>query len=579
MKLSIAALAVFPFSAVAAPRSTPPLTHVPRAAEVTVEIPGGTIIGNVTGVESFHGIPFADPPVGQLRLRPPQRRTRPLGRFDATSAAPACPQMPLNTSEVLLPPLFGKDMTPEKWPDGEIRGQEDCLTVNVQRPRGTRPDAKLPVLFYIFGGGFIAGSTNLNDAEKFLEFASAQSQPFIFVGVNYRLGAFGFLGGAEVVADGTANLGLRDQRMGLEWVADNIAYFGGDPERVTLWGQSSGSISVFDQLALYNGNATYNGRALFRGAIMNSGSVLVTERADSPRARAMFDKVVEEANCSHAAPEAKLDCLREAPFPLFYKAANSVPRILDNSSLALPFPPRQDGEVLVDSPEIIAEMGNYFAVPSILTDQADEGTVFSFAQHHVNSTEKLVEYLKETFFDKTTVETVEELVTTYPEDSAAGSPFQTGQNNEWYEDTYGTGRGFKRLAAILGDFVFTLIRRMALHSMAASHPEVKRWSSLSSFATGIAAYYGTPHGADLNMMFSGVGIPAQSTRTYYLNFLYHLNPNGRDGDEGKWREWPEWTPESPLMLHTKLLVNDLLNDTFRSESYQVLKDKTRDFAF
>ncbi|KAM3558828.1 hypothetical protein ARSEF4850_004428 [Beauveria asiatica] len=115
------------------------------------------------------------------------------------------------------------------------------------------------------------GATNASDAENFIKCAGRQSQQFIFVGVNYRVGGCGFLGGAEVLKDNSTNLGLRDQRMDLEWVADNIAYFGGDPDRVTIWGQSAGSISVFDRMALYGGSANYSGKLLFRGAITNSG--------------------------------------------------------------------------------------------------------------------------------------------------------------------------------------------------------------------------------------------------------------------------------------------------------------------
>ncbi|ATY62831.1 Lipase 2 [Cordyceps militaris] len=580
MKFSLVALATLPFYAVAAPHCPGQPNGPPRAAEVRVDIPGatgGTVIGVVTEVESFNGIPYADCPSGALRLRPPRKLSRALGVFNATAAAPACPQMPPNTTEVLLPPLLGKDMTPEFWPDDLIRGQEDCLTVNVQRPKGTREGARLPVLFYIFGGGFTAGATSANNAEKFLRFAETQQKPhpFIFVGVNYRVGGFGFLAGSEVLEDGSTNLGLRDQRMGLEWVADNIAYFGGDPDRVTIWGQSSGSISVFDQLALYNGNATYKQKPLFRSAIMNSGSVIPTERVDSHRAQAIFDAVVEAANCSEPATS-KLDCLRNASFPTFYRAANSVPRILDNSSLAISYLPRPDGELLVDSPEVLANTGNYYAVPAILTNQEDEGTLFAFAQRHVNDTDSLVDYLKETFFDKATREQVAGLVDTYPADSADGSPFRTGDQNEWYEEAYGAGKGFKRVAAVIGDFVFTLARRLALDGMATSHPAVPLWSSLNSMAHGIVGFYGTGHGADVNMIFDGLGIPALTTRSYYLNFLYTADPNNGTTE---FRQWPKWTPQGRDLLWTNLLANRDLKDTFRNDSYTFLKENTEVLYF
>lgn len=119
----------------------------------------------------------------------------------------------------------------------------------------------------------------------------AQGKPIIFVAVNYRVGGFGFLPGKEVLADGAANLGLLDQRLGLQWVADNIAAFGGDPEKVTIWGESAGSISVLDQMALYDGDNTYKGKPLFRGGIMNSGSVVPTDPVDGTKGQAIYDTV------------------------------------------------------------------------------------------------------------------------------------------------------------------------------------------------------------------------------------------------------------------------------------------------
>ncbi|OAA43415.1 Carboxylesterase, type B [Beauveria brongniartii RCEF 3172] len=546
--------------------------------EVTVETPSGTIIGAVTGVENFNGIPFAKPPVGELRLRPPVRLTGNLGVFNATGKALGCPQMPPNSGKVLLPPLGGQDVTPPIWDeDGPPKGVEDCLTVTVQRPRGTRADANLPVLFYIFGGAFMFGATNVNDAEKFITFAEQQDQGFIFVGVNYRLGGFGFLGGSEILKEKSTNLGLRDQRMGLEWVADNIAYFGGNPRNVTLWGQSAGSISVFDQMALYNGNATYNDHPLFHGAILNSGSVLPTERVDSQKAQAIFDKVVEAANCTWS-KVSQLECLRSLEYKDFYRAANSVPRVLDRSSLALSYLPRPDDELLLKSPDAIADAGTYYAVPTIITSQEDEGTFFSFAQIDLNNTESLVNYLSELFFDRATRSQVAELVDTYPLASANGSPFRTLLLNEWYRDHYRNGNGFKRVAALLGDFVFTLVRRLALQGMATSHPDVSLWSSLNSVAYGALPYWGTPHGTDVGMIFNATGpdIAVKSTRTYYLNFIHHLDPN--KGVQG-YLHWPKWTPNGKQLLWTTKFGNMLENDTFREESYEYLKNNTRAFYF
>jgi carboxylesterase type B len=108
-----------------------------------------------------------------------------------------------------------------------------------------------------------------------------QKQPIIVVTVNYRVGGHGFLGGKELHAEGSTNLGLLDQRLGLQWVSDNIDAFGGDPTKVTIWGESAGAISVFDQMAAYDGNNTYKGKPLFRGAIMNSGILAKHPRCKS----------------------------------------------------------------------------------------------------------------------------------------------------------------------------------------------------------------------------------------------------------------------------------------------------------
>lgn len=171
------------------------------------------------------------------------------------------------------------------------------------------------------------------DAVSLLTQAIKIGEPFIFVAVNYRVGGFGFLGGKEILADGAANLGLLDQRVGLQWVADNIAAFGGDPNRVTIWGESAGSISVLDQMLLYGGDNTYKGKPLFHGAIMDSGSVIPAEPVDGVKAQAVYDEVVSVAGCSSSSDT--LACLRGLPYETFLNAANSVPGIFSYNSLSL----------------------------------------------------------------------------------------------------------------------------------------------------------------------------------------------------------------------------------------------------
>jgi carboxylesterase type B len=512
-----------------------------RAAGVTVSFPGGSVVGSaVDGREVFNGIPYAQPPVGQLRLRPPEKFNGRLSSFDATQPAARCPQ------------LYGK-------PLDNPSGQEDCLTINVERPAGTKEDDSLPVLFWIFGGGFSFGSTDNYNAANLFATALPQSQPFVFVAVNYRLNGFGFLPGAEVLNDGAANLGLLDQRLGMQWVADNIASFGGDPDKVTIWGESAGSISVFDQLLLFGGNATYNDKPLFRGAIMNSGSVIPTDPVDCPKGQAVYDRVVQRTNCQGSSDT--LDCLRKLPFKEFYNAVVVEPAVISYNGLALSYLPRPDGKVLLDSPDDQGISGNFYAVPTIIGALEDEGTIFALFQSNLTTDAQVVDYLSELYFEHAPKEKLQELLDTY-KDESDGSPFRTGNKNEIYA-------GYKRMAALLGDMVFMLSRRLTLVLASLVKPDMPTWSYLGSYKHG-TPILGSFHVTDIVELFYNEN-PSQSvkdTRTYYFNFLYNLDPNA--GVSGL-AEWPRWAEGNKLMWFQNNKT-DLLADDFRSDSATVLLD-------
>ena len=259
---------------------------------VVAPSPQATVAGiNVLGVESFKGIPYAQPPIDQLRLKPPQPITSSLGKVDGTGIPKACPQFFFSIDERNIPTNVLGTILNLPLLQTVTNAGEDCLTINVQRPAGTKAGDKLPVLFWIFGGGFELGSTAMYDGTSLVAESVAQGKPIVFVAVNYRVGGFGFMPGKEVLADGSANLGLLDQRLGLEWVADNIAAFGGDPEKVTIWGESAGAISVLDQMMLYDGDNNYNGKPLFRAGIMNSGSIVPADPVDCPKGQAIYDRV------------------------------------------------------------------------------------------------------------------------------------------------------------------------------------------------------------------------------------------------------------------------------------------------
>lgn len=525
---------------------------------VTISHPEATIVGSsgLNNVDSFNAVPFAQPPVKSLRLKPPQPIETPLGTVDATGQARSCPQFVMTTDTSEFPQsAIGQVMNTPLFQTISNSG-EDCLTVDIRRPSGTQAGANLPVLVWIYGGGFETGSTSTYDGSNFVSASMDLDMPVIFVAMNYRLGGFGFMPGSEILKDGSANLGLLDQRLALEWVADNVEAFGGDPSKVTIWGESAGSISVFDQLAMYDGDHTYNGAPLFRSGIMNSGSIVPADPVDCPKGQAVYDHVVEVAGCSNATDT--LECLRALDYHDFHNAVNSFPSILSYSSVALPYLPRPDGTVLTDSPERLVRSGKYASVPFIIGDQEDEGTMFSLAQNNISTTEQIVDYLQELFFFNATRQQLEELVATYETITTDGSPFRTGKLNNWYPQ-------YKRIAALLGDLTFTLTRRAFLTVAKRVKPHVPFWSYLSSYDYG-TPILGTFHGTDVFQIFYGTltTYPSQSFHSYYLSFIYDQDPNARATG---YMNWPRWSTNQTLMWclkdHGALLADDFRSDTFK----------------
>jgi para-nitrobenzyl esterase len=210
-----------------------------------VHIAQGDLQGVTAGaVESFKGVPFAAPPVGDLRWRPPAAAPSWTGVKSADAFGPICMQV-----------------TNGRF--GDIPMSEDCLTLNVWRPAGAAPGAKLPVMVWIYGGAFIQGASAL----PYYDGAHFAAQGVILVSLNYRLGRFGFFAHPALDAGPgpIANYGLMDQIAALNWVRDNIGAFGGDPANVTVFGESAGAISVNYLMA------SPAARGLFARAIAESG--------------------------------------------------------------------------------------------------------------------------------------------------------------------------------------------------------------------------------------------------------------------------------------------------------------------
>lgn len=243
------------------------------AAPVVASTGSGQVAGTIDrGAPVFRGIPYAAPPVGPLRWRPPQPALAWSGVRDATRFAPACPQTP--DSPVMMVGPVGAS-------------SEDCLTLNVWMPANAAANARLPVMVWIHGGGFFTGS----GSERQFDGAPYVARGVVFVTINYRLGRLGFFAhpalDAEHPDEPHGNYGLMDQIAALNWVKTNIAGFGGDPGNVTVFGESAGGISILASMA------TPMAQGLFQKAIVESGAFpnpmrdIAADRPNQPSAETL----------------------------------------------------------------------------------------------------------------------------------------------------------------------------------------------------------------------------------------------------------------------------------------------------
>ncbi|MCU1247707.1 MAG: pnbA2 [Edaphobacter sp.] len=305
----------------------------------------GIVEGTLTNndqVRAFKGIPFAAPPVGNLRWQPPQPAAKWKGIRPAKDFGSHCIQ------SSGYPDMIFHDPGPS----------EDCLTLNVWTPANAKP-ASLPVMVWIYGGGFVSGGTSESRQDgQFLAHRNV-----VVVSMNYRLGIFGFFALPELTAESpnhaSGNYGLLDQTAALAWVKNNIAAFGGDPSNVTIFGESAGSISVSAQMA------SPLARGLFAKAIGESGGALYGSGPATPSR-----EFVEQRNLAFGQAvfgNANLADLRKLSADNILKAATAK---------IVPPPPRFgpdiDGYFLPDSVPSIYAAGKQAHIPLLAGWNADE---------------------------------------------------------------------------------------------------------------------------------------------------------------------------------------------------------------
>ncbi len=305
--------------------------HAAAAGGPVVSTADGAVRGLANGaVNEFLGIPYAAPPVGVLRWRPPQPAASWTGIRGATQFAPHCPQL--------------------AGPFGQASTSENCLFLNVFTPRPQRAGSHFPVMVWIHGGALVSGESNDYDPTQLV------ADGVTVVTINYRLGALGFLAHPALAgANGqSGDYGLMDQQAALRWVQRNIAGFGGNPHNVTIFGESAGGLSVLSQVA------SPQARGLFERAIAESGSYNLTQ-ASLSSAEAAGQTFAANAGCASQAAA----CLRKLP----------VSTILANQDAA-GYTPNINSQVLPETLKSAFASGDFNRVPIINGTNRDEWRLF-----------------------------------------------------------------------------------------------------------------------------------------------------------------------------------------------------------
>lgn len=316
----------------------------------TVQTNKGTVVGRQHGaVRTFFGIPYAEPPVGDLRWKAPQPPSAWTAPRDASRFGDVCVQ-------IVSGMLEGDEQN-----KGKIIGNEDCLYLNVYAPNGATPSTHLPTMVWLHGGAFIFGAGSSYDASVL-----AEKYGVVVVTLNYRLGSLGFLALPSPNAEGagaSGNYGLLDQQAALHWVQANIAAFGGDPGNVTLFGESAGGMSVCAQLA------SPAAAGLFHKAIIQSGPCTSPNNsgaaADPVRRNLDYAK---KLGCKNG----NLPCLRKIDPKKLVGQAVPGRRPLGNMVWAPVY-----GTALLPLPlETAFERGSFNRVPVMNGSNHDEGRLF-----------------------------------------------------------------------------------------------------------------------------------------------------------------------------------------------------------
>lgn len=331
-------------------------------ANVLVETTSGYVRGftqviDGTTVYTYLGIPFAQPPVGDLRFRRPVPIQNWPDVFNATSLGNSCVQVPYESFQDKM----GKKSEDGWNPNTDM--SEDCLHLNIWAPE-VSGSAKLTTMVWIYGGGFVAGTSTL---DLYNGAVLAASQNVIVISMNYRLGPLGFLYLNTEEAPG--NMGLLDQQLALQWIHSNVVHFGGSPQDLTLFGESAGAASV-----AYHMMAN-DSRDLFHSAILQSGSSLAHWAYNSPEVSVEYaESLAKELDCDSPDRKSMIDCLRDIDAGQLFKRMFYLPI----TPVTFSFVPTIDNQLIYESPSQFIISGHYPAKKLLLGVNRNEAMYFLF---------------------------------------------------------------------------------------------------------------------------------------------------------------------------------------------------------
>ncbi|KAJ7659591.1 extracellular triacylglycerol lipase precursor [Mycena polygramma] len=512
---------------------------------------------NLIWESARRGIPYAEPPTGTRQFRRPVLKTSlNVNTFNATQFGSACLQQPTAAPS-----------------------SEDCLTLNVFRPAKAGNERLLPVVAWIHGGGFVSDDSSNYNASSIVSQSVARGTAVLCVILNYRLGPLGFPTGQEAASAGILNLGLRDQLAALEWIKHNIANFGGDSKKVTIYGQSAGAVSIANLFL----NPILERYA--RAVIFQSGSAATGPAFNASHGQVDWDHFIQAIPECHSALEnsTSLDCIRQVGTD---DILNAFGVATGQANALFPWYPTIDGPggLIPDLPSKLFDAGHFARLPFISGTVLDEGSLF--VSLSINSTEEIKEQILSNFTVSSSsgpsadLETAaDDILQLYPDLPELGSPYNTGN------DTFGLSSQFKRYASIAGD-LYSVANRRAL-SQTAAKIGVKCFSYIFANpppANTFPPFFGVPHGLDLGIFFGQVpgtaalppsaesALLAEQMIDYWLSFVTFLDPN-----DGKGTQRPLWTQygsgdneSEQVVLQLKHDNVTVIPDNFRAEQMEFI---------